>query len=260
MRSKNAITVEGVMLDEFLKSHESISEDIERKKIIRDGNAPQNIYRHMKPRYKEAKEKNGKVRTLDIIEVNKEYYSEYLGKALKTNDLKEAFAVVVLCNYDKSDMDIFFIAEEITKYGNKNDIIISKKMPVALRAILGYIRKTVFSEYMYFASKRATESRQNRIFFGINLKKAKDLSLDDAIKLVKIKNTDVAKNSEMSNKNNSIQIKKSEVIEKTNYVKEPPQKKEDLVSTVIKALGEISKNNSLFKVDGDFHLHIHIDK
>lgn len=95
--AKHPITVNGIILEEFLKDTEIVKDFVDRERLVKENTTV--ISEYHKPRLKYShKEKNGKVRKLNAREVNMAQYEQRLTSALERKEYKKALINVLLCN------------------------------------------------------------------------------------------------------------------------------------------------------------------
>lgn len=247
MANKSGITVNGVMLEEFVKDNEEINEEVERTKLIIDSLAPIYLERHIKPKYKDHKEKNGKVRTLSALNISVTNYSSYLEKALKNKDLHRAFITVLILKHGKN-ISIHDIADFIENFMTSKGMQFDPKTRHAMRAKLGYIKKSELFEYMNYLDRKDPKNSSNYAVFSLDSEKAKDLTIEKAVELGSVLKPGMKYNPGPKSNRSSIKI-----IEEKLTVK--PKK---IIDDVIGSISDIIKNGSLVNVQGDIHIHINI--
>lgn len=96
--AKHPITVNGMILEEFLKDTEIVKDFVDRERLVKENTTVISEYHKPRLRYSIQKEKNGKVRKLNIREVNMAQYEQRLTSALERKEYKKALINVLLCN------------------------------------------------------------------------------------------------------------------------------------------------------------------
>lgn len=250
------ITVNGVMIDEYLRDNESIEEETKGREYIQ--NAKEKIYLnyHKRPKYKETKEKNGEVIVLGQIEKNQAEFKQVLLETIKKKDYRGALVIVIVAEAGKRLLTIGIAADYIYDFCKQEGIAISPTVRHSFRASIGYIKKSKFSNYLIINNRNTKENSSNTMKFKLDAEKAKDLSFSDAIKFSK------ELKSGIPNRKQKIEpVKTQPIIKPIESVKKPAMVTTDITSAILKALKDLSENNnSIVTVSGDLHIHINIQK
>lgn len=143
MNSKG-ITVNGVMLEEYVKDTESIEEQTEREKLINENSPKNTSYSKPRERFKPTNEPNGKVKVLSQREINEIAFEEELSRELKSNDYKRAIVIFFMgCGWD----DYFSqkqMRDEIKSIAEKRGIKLVKHLQPAIERQFIKLRKSQF--------------------------------------------------------------------------------------------------------------------
>lgn len=259
MANKSGITVNGVILEEFIKGNEQINEETERTKLIID--SVDRIYpdRHIKPKYKAYKEKNGKVRTLSALDISVTNYSSYLEKALKNKDLHRSFIIVLALKHGKN-ISINDIADFIENFIANKDMQLDPKMRHAMRAKLGYIKKSKLFEYMTYLDRKDSRNSLNYTVFSLDSEKAKDLTIEKAVELGSILKPGMkySPGPKIKTAPKSIQKPKPDMSSIKITEEKPTVKPNKIIDEVMGSISDVIKSGSLINVQGDIHIHINI--
>lgn len=148
--NRDDITVNGQMLGEFLKTNESVSEEIERNKFFNEQTETVRLGRHVKARYKPYREKNGEVIKLGQREINIANYEKYLLQSIQQEKILNSFVIVMMANPDYSVFTTGDIAEIIEKFQKKFGIPVLRRTSHSLRGRLGMVRKSELCDFMFF--------------------------------------------------------------------------------------------------------------
>jgi hypothetical protein len=262
---RNDITVDGVVLPEYLKDKELIKDEIERTELFESQTDTIKLGRHVKPKYESKKEKNGKVKILGIREKNKYNYERYLLNAIKSKKIHDAFVIILMAHPTETIFTTNLIADLLDKFYKKNNIPFSKSYSHALRGRLGAIRKSNLSKYMFFLPKKTSMNPSDSLKYGIKEEHLNELTIDEAINLAherrkEFKDKNVLLNPERSVKKNAIRpvIKPSPV---ENSDLPHPEAPSNLISEIMNQLEKLqSDKKSIIKVEGDLHIHINISR
>lgn len=122
----DGITVNGIILDEFLKDKDAIEEQIEREKLVSENTPETSVYYKPRERYKPHNEKNGKVRKLDQKEINESIYEETMCKQLRNMKYKHAIAIFFMASGHTGWVTQRMIREEFIRICDKHNIKITK--------------------------------------------------------------------------------------------------------------------------------------
>jgi hypothetical protein len=262
---RNDITVNDIVLSEYLKDKDLIKDEIERTELFESQTDTIKLGRHVKPKYESKKEKNGKVKILGNREKNKHNYERYLLKAIKSKKLLDAFVIVMVAHPTETIFTTDFIAGSLDKICKENNIPVSKSYSHVLRGRLGEIRKSNLSKYMFFIPKHSSANPGHSLKYGIKEEHKNELTIDEAIILAnerreEFKDKNALLNPERSAKKNAIRpdIKTAPV---ENPVLPHPEAPSNLISEITTQLGKLqSDKKSIIKVEGDLHIHINISR
>jgi len=244
VQPKDAIMVNGIMLNEYLRDNESIEEEVKSKEFIREGFDGVALNRHIKEKYKPHKEKNGKVIHLGQIEINRAEYETKMIESLKTYDSK-AQLVLYLLNYEGDDfLKISKIGDEVIKLVKKHNLILNeKRIRHALRSAFGWFRHTDIFDYMIHIDRNKPGNPDNTAIFKMK-PEFRDLKSDDAIAMSRNKSVKI---QPTPSKAESIDIK--------------PLDDNKLVESIISNIQKLSTGTgALFHFDGDLVINININK
>ena len=262
---RNDITINGIILPEYLKGKELIKDEIERTELFESQTDTIRLGRHVKPKYESKKEKNGKVKILGNREKNRYHYERYLLNAIKSKKLLDAIVIVMVAHPTETIFTTDFIADSLDKICKENNIPVSKSSSHALRGRLGAIKKSNLSKYMFFIPKHTSENPGHALKYGIKEEHKNELTIDEAINLAnerrkEFKDKNALLNPRRSVKKNAIRpdIKTAPV---ENPVLPPPEAPSNLISEIMNQLEKLqSDKKSIIKVEGDLHIHINISR
>ena len=112
----NDITVNGIILPEYLKDKELIKDEIERTELFESQTDTIKLGRHVKPKYESKKEKNGKVKILGNREKNRYNYERYLLNAIKSKKLLDAIVIIMIAHPTETVLTTKIVADIINKF------------------------------------------------------------------------------------------------------------------------------------------------
>jgi len=254
---KDAIMVNGIMLNEYLRDNESIEEEVKSKEFIREGFDGVALNRHIKEKYKPHKEKNGKVIHLGQHEINRAEYETKMIESLKTYDSK-AQLVLYLLNYEGDDfLKISKIGDEVIKFVKKHNLVLNeKRIRHALRSAFGWFRHTDIFDYMIHIDRNKPGNPDNTAIFKMK-PEFRDLKSDDAIAMSRNKTS--SRNKNTIDKNKSVKIQPTPAKEESIDIK--PLDDNKLVENIISNIQKLSTGTgALFHFDGDLVINININK
>ncbi|MGD8786304.1 MAG: hypothetical protein PVJ60_02685 [Phycisphaerales bacterium] len=262
---RNDITVNGIILPEYIKDKELIKDEIERTELFESQTDTIKLGRHVKPKYESKKEKNGKVKILGNRAKNRYHYKRYLLNAIKSEKLLDAIVIMMMAHPTETIFTTKFIANSLDKICKENNMPVLKSSSHALRGRLGAIRKSNLSKYMFFFHRQSSENPGHALKYGIKEKYLNELTIDEAINLAyerreEFKDKNVLLNPQRSVKKNAIRpdIKPSPA---ENPVLPPPEAPSNLISEIMNQLEKLqSDKKSIIKVEGDLHIHINISR
>jgi hypothetical protein len=259
MSVKNPITVNGVILSEYIKDHDKIISRIRGETLKKEGNDKVSLYQKPKIRYKNHHEKNGEIKIMGNYELSIENYENYLKKELLgTNSLSNLCVIVLLCDSEHEYYTSLLISKILIKYAKKFDVPFNRNLEFAVRARLGAIKKSVLSEYMSIPERKVGTATRYKL-----IPQAKNLTLEKALELAKtrkiekdsaIQKIDI---SEIS-KSESKQGNKNEL--PTNE-KQSNYKTFSAINKIFEHIGKMNQDkNIFFIVCGDFTVNLHLPK
>jgi hypothetical protein len=263
---RNDITVDGVILPEYLKDKELIKDEIERTELFKSQTDTIRLGRHVKPKYESKKEKNGKVKILGNREKNKHNYERYLLKAIKSKKLLDAFVIVMVAHPTETIFTTKIVADIINKFCMENNIVpISKSISHALRGRVGEIRKSELSNYMFFWERNTSLNKSNILKYGIKETYLNELTIDEAINSANERRKEFKDKNALLNPKRSVNKNAIRPDIKTAPVENPvlphPEAPSNLISEIMTQLGKLqSDKKSIIKVEGDLHIHINISR
>jgi hypothetical protein len=266
--NRNDITVNGKILDEFLKDNVSVKEDIEQKKLFREQTENIRLGRHIKPKFKPLKETNGEVKILGQREINIANFDRYLEKSLKSENILESLTIVLIAYPKQIIFTTNEIASIIDRYLKRYDIPILRSTGHSLRGRLGLIRKSELSDFMVFYERNSSENKTNVMKYGIREDALNELTIDEAIELARTRKKEFKDKSVVLNPDRSKQKNarpgpkpKEDVIAKTPPKKEVVEKP-DLITEIINQIKSIKSDdeNAMILIKGDIHIHINISR
>ena len=259
------ITVNGVMLHEYLRDNESIEDEIKGREYIRESR--DNIYpgRHIKPKYRDHKEKNGEVRVLNELEKNHVEFENRMASLLRTKKYTAAMICIIVSMPDDDWLTIKKLADIIENFCGSRNIPLDPKFRHAMRAKIGHLQKTELADYVDFVPRRSAPNNMNALMFRVDREKAANLSADRAIKLGSVRRKNVSRRKN-SPQNDPPAIKLSEELSKEpkQVIKAPAAPeipdKPKAVNTIVDVIRELAKDKSIINVRGNLHIHVHFDK
>lgn len=273
--SKKKITVNGILLDEYLKDAEAISSEIEGKKLIEDIN--QNFKNYYKPRvrYKSKKEKHGEVKILNQRELNQTMRTDQLIKHLRDGNYKNFIITELICG-DNTPITNTILKKLAIKLSKQYSISMVKHPDIAIRR---EFERIINSEFGRLINITNTAGRVKRCRLNEN-----------AYKKIKLENAIMLSNYQKNNGGNEINELIKNLSKSENYGEEYPleensspqheeqqeikvkplkleQPMEDsidevllkvIVGTIAKVKG-IKNLRSLANFDGDLNINIYIN-
>lgn len=258
----NNIMVNGKKLDEYLKSNTSIEEQIEREKLFQENTETIRIGRHIKEKFKPYKERNGRVKILSTAIVNEHNYENKLKQALTNNDWYDALIICLIACPDRKAFYTEQLAEILTRFCKKHNIGFRGSINHKLRPKIGKLRKSKLVEHMFIHARNTPENPGNVIRYGIRSESREQLTIDQALDLSKIVMDEFKEGNKILNPDRSKRVEKSIASIPKPPVKVPERpadpKPPNLIDDVIRQLKSIQ--DPLFKVQGDLHIHIYIER
>ena len=276
--NRNNITVNGKILDEFLKDNVSVKEDIEQKKLFREQTEDIRLGRHVKAKFKPLKEKNGEVKILGQREINIANFDRYLEKSLKEENILNSLTIVLIAHPKQTVFTTNEVATIIDRHLKRYDIPILRSTGHSLRGRLGLIRKSELSDFMVFYERNSFENKTNVMKYGIREDALNELTIDEAIELARTRKKEFKDKSVVLNPDRSKQKNakpgpkpKENVVAKTppkeNVIAKTPPKKEvvekpDLITEIISQIKSIKSDdeNAIIIIKGDIHIHLNINR
>lgn len=263
----NNIFVNDQKLDEFLKDKTQIKDDIERTALFKEQTQTVRLGRHLKARYKQHRERNGKVKQLGIKEINRHGFEKTLTRYLKAGQILNSFVTIMLCYPTDKPFSTQIIADIIEKTSKKNGIPIDKSTNHSLRGRLGIVRKSELADYMYFIGRNTPKNKSNVMKYGIREDYLDKMSLDQALELARTRKQEF-KNVVLNPDRQKRTPKKFSPIPPAappvKIPEEPPAEtpeKPDLLAKVIDQLNGLKDDDSaVFVIKGDIHIHVNIER
>ena len=156
------ITVNGIILDEFLKDKDAIEEQIEREKLVSENTPQTSVYYKPRERYKPHNEKNGKVRKLDQKEINESIYEETMCKYLRNMKYKQAIAIFFMASGNTGWITQRMIREEFIRICDKYNINITKYLqPVVSKHFIFLRDSKLFADHFEIKQGNPLRYRMN---------------------------------------------------------------------------------------------------
>lgn len=146
--SKKGITVEGVMLEEYLKDNDELTEKIETEKLFKANTPTAKPYFKPRSRYDETIEKNGRVKILGQREINKAGQDSELIRLLKKKRYKQACFVVLLCDEGDNFITPGHVGQRFLTISEMNGIKIVKNLTSVCRWHIRNLLKTQLRHYL----------------------------------------------------------------------------------------------------------------
>lgn len=256
MNERNSITVNGVILDEFLRSNESLEEEREAKKYISE---TEKVFpnRYIKPKYKDKKERNGKVIILGQREKNIKMYETELEKTLKENNLPKAVIIILLCNQEHEWFYSKLITSIIEKKLKEINFVIRKVVKSSVRQTIGHMNKNEIAQYIdkreYY---RNTAVDYKPPEYRIKPEYLDTFTIEQAYGLYSSKKT--------KTKIKEQQVDQPIPQEKTESMIETAQPmamaESDDMNTLLGKISDMIKSAGGITLTGDIHIHINVSK
>jgi hypothetical protein len=242
----DAITVNGVMLSEFLRDKEQLSEEVRRNTLIRE--VKENVFRYnpLHARYREHKEKNGRVKILGNFEKNHANFENFMIRQMKEEYKVSNLTLIVLLCYEK---DRFYSSSDISdiiKYiADKNNIELANLNPEpGVRLTLSVLYRKEISMYMERVKSNSTAPMEYRIVED-GLEK---LSLEKALEL--------SKNNLPRKSNQNMRVKTEKEIPVEKYPEVIESEKINKISKEIPSVVEKLKELGLqIVINGDVKIY-----
>lgn len=199
------------------------------------------------------------MRTLSALDISVTNYSSYLEKALENKDLHRAFITVLALKHGKN-ISINDIADFIENFTISKGMQFDPKIRHAMRAKLGYIKKSKLFEYINYLDRKDPRNSLNSAVFSLDSEKAKDLTIEKAIELGSVLKPGMKYNPGPKIKTGpkSIQKPKPDMSSIKITEEKPTVKPKKIVDEVIGSISDVIKSGSLVNVQGDIHIHINI--
>lgn len=186
MSYPKGVTFEGQPLEDFFEKNEDDYALKKGREFIRDGFDIHALKKNVFFKQRSKKERNGRVIILGQLDKNNRIAGKLMKKAIDEKDFLRA-TIIVLMTTDKGQrkntMDIAdVIVYEAGQFGTElNTIVLERK----LRFLVGKLRKSRFSEYLFHYQRNSRENRSgfNQLMF--DFEKGQDLSFDKAFELSK---------------------------------------------------------------------------
>jgi hypothetical protein len=260
MSVKNPITVNGVILSEYIKDHDKIISRIRGETLKKEGNDKVSLYQKPKIRYKNHHEKNGEIKIMGNYELSIENYENYLKKELLgTNSLSNLCVIILLCDSRHEKYTSRIIGNILIEYSKKLNIPVNKNLEFAVRARLGALKKSALADHMFIPKRKIGMPT----YYSMSPQAKKSLTLEKALELAKTrkikKDSGIQKidRSEIS-KSESKQGNKNEL--PTNE-KQSNYKTFSAINKIFEHIGKMNQDkNIFFIVCGDFTVNLHLPK
>lgn len=255
---KDAIMVNGMMLNEYLRDNESIEEEVKSKEFIRQGFDGVALNRHIKEKYKSHKEKNGKVIHLGQIEINKAEYVGRMKNAVSKYDSK-AQLILYCLNYEGDGyLKISKVGDEIVNFAKEHNINTNeRKIRHALRSAMGWIRHSKLSEYLIHHDRNTPENPDTTAVFKFK-PEFRELKFDEAIPLARVR-MDGGKRP--ISKPEPPQVQPAPAKAESNAIDIKPLDDNKLVESIISNIQKLSTGTgAIFHFSGDLVINININK
>jgi hypothetical protein len=246
MSKNSGISVNGIMLEEYVRDRELISEEIERINLIGEVNNRVFLNRHISPKYKETKEKNGRVKILGNFEKNHANFENFMIRQMKEEYKVSNLTLIILLCYEKdrfySSADISDIIKEIA---DKNNIELTNLNPEpGVRLTLSVLYRKEISMYMERVKPNSTAPMEYRIVED-GLEK---LSLEKALEL--------SKNNLPRKSNQNMRVKTKKEIPVEKYPEVIESEKINKISKEIPSVVEKLKELGLqIVINGDVKIY-----
>jgi hypothetical protein len=184
MSVKNPITVNGVILSEYVKDHDKIISRIRGETMKKGGNDKVNLYQKPRIQHKNHNEKNRDVKIMGNYALNQENYQNFLIQELKgKNSLRNLCVIILLCGPDHEYHTSKSVSDIIIKQTKKLNMPVNEQIEYAVRALLGAIKKSALSDYLLVPKRKAGMPT----FYSISTENKESLTLKKAMELSKIK-------------------------------------------------------------------------
>ena len=247
----NSITINGVMLNEFIKDKELVSSQVDREKLLAENTPAVSQYKKPRNRYRQHWEENGECKIMGQVDVNIEQYKQHAIRVLKNKDLKRFVVVFLLCQKDDDYINTGIMSKKIERLQKENNLDLPKNITNACRYHVEQLEKTQLGKHMYRTDGRfpswkiIPESKElltiQRAFNLANLKAGG--------KLVKYEGEE----DKVEEEKQEIEVKEPKpIMPKYQKVEKQPA---DIMAQVLPLL---EKLEHVIKVDGDLNIHIHV--
>lgn len=279
------IMVNGMMIDEYLKDKELISEEEERKRLICENTPDINPYKKSRIKYKSKKEKNGKVKILNQNEMNKAMRIDKLIRSLRNNDYDQFVVSELVCG-DNSFLNNANLRDLVETISKKHSISIIKHPLIPLRKALNSITKSELKKVVLFkpstGGKIINYKLKPQVYRNIIFNVAWELfttplneggkKIDEVITALNNGEIDFTPVEPEPIESRPIESKPIEPIQEKIVLNIPePEVKQDSIkelekdifssiSSIIDKLKGIKNIRSLAKFDGDLNINIYINK
>jgi hypothetical protein len=264
---KKWCTINGITLEEHLKSKESIEEEIERTKLFSE--VQPTVHANYKPRlrYKDHTERNGKVIHMSLYEINKRNLDNALKELSNNRDWVGCVAAVIFAHPDKQVLTGNDIVDYLRNFEKKHGSKIHFSSN-GLRRYFGLLRKSDAAQDMIFTHQNPGYNRKTTYEFTDEARN--NLHIDDIVKsantpgpLVEYINVKSKPKPEPEPKiemseyyDTSEPEVNTEPVNKIDLSELPPQYSQpDEPVDVTKTLLDIIKNLSI-TITGDIHIYV----
>jgi hypothetical protein len=252
MSVKNPITVNGIILSEYVKDNDSRISRIRGENLKKEGHDAVNLYNKPIIRHKKRKEKNGDVKIMGNYELNRQNYQNYLIQELKsTNSLTNLCVIVLLCGPDSEYHTSKSVSDILIKQTKKLNMPVNERLEYAVRARLGAIKKSALADYMLLPKRKAGMPT----FYSIRQETKDSLTIEKAIELSKIKKAA----SKAKSRTYDLATLESDKVSKKATIKTENTFPE--IEKLFEIIEKLDKNkNVFFVVCGNFTLNLHLTK
>lgn len=250
MSRKDGITVNGMMLNEFLRDKESIEDEIKSKKLIKDGFEKFVANKHIKAKYPPKKDKNGKVKILGKLEVNMMNFKEDLKRELSAKKVLRCIVIVIVAHSEKRLYTTKEISDILIKFGKEHNINVNPNINWPVRSSLGTIRRSKLGDYIEYHKR---DHKRNAAEIGLKSEYKSKFTTKEALEMVEIEQVQRVVNRKT--KKEDLQLSEKNENHVINL------EETSVTNKVVDELKKISSGDGpLFTIQGDIHIHINILK
>lgn len=270
------IMVNGMMIDEYLKDKELISEEDERKRLLRENTPDAHPYRKSRIRYKSKKEKNGKVKILNQNEMNKAMRIDKLIRSLRNNDYYQFVVSELVCG-DNGFLNNANLRDLVETISKEHSISIIKHPLIPLRKALNSITNSELKKVVLFkpsaGGKIINYKLKPQVYRSIIFNVAWELfstplnkggkKIDEVITALNNGETDFTPVEPEPIEPEPIEPVQEKIV---LNIPEPEVKQDSIkelekeIFSIIDKLKGVKNIRSLAKFDGDLNINIYINK